>query len=89
MDELVDLDEERLLSLDALMRQKKKISETYNKKVKSKVFSVGDYVWKFILPIDKKDMSLGKWSLNWDGTFKVGQVFSNDAYEIEEVGPDN
>ena len=29
MDELFDLDEERLLDLDALMRQKKKIVETY------------------------------------------------------------
>lgn len=44
MDELVDLDEKRLLALDALMRQKKRITKTYNKKVKSKVFSVGDYV---------------------------------------------
>lgn len=44
MDELVDLNEERLSVLDALMRQTKRISETYNKKVKPKVFSVGDYV---------------------------------------------
>lgn len=33
MDELVDLDEERLSILDALMRQKKRIDETYIKKV--------------------------------------------------------
>lgn len=44
MDELVDLDEERLFSLNALMRKEKKIVKTYNKKVKSKVFSVKDYV---------------------------------------------
>lgn len=30
MDELVDLEEERLLALYALMRQKKIIAETYN-----------------------------------------------------------
>ncbi|XP_050919207.1 sugar transporter ERD6-like 6 [Lathyrus oleraceus] len=43
MDELFDLDEERLLDLDALMRQKKKIVETYTH-VSSDVatFGVGD-----------------------------------------------
>lgn len=44
MGELVDLDEERLLALDALMRQKKKITETYNEKLKSKDFYVRDRV---------------------------------------------
>lgn len=71
------------------MRHRKKIVETYNKKVKSKVFSVRDYVWKVILPVDKKDRSLGKWSPNWEGTFKVSKIFSNNAYEIEELDLDN
>lgn len=66
MDELVGLNEERLLALDALIRKKKKIFETYNKKVKSKVFFVEDYVWKVILHVDNKDMALGKWSPNWE-----------------------
>lgn len=56
MDELVDLDEERPLALDALIRQKKRIAKTYNKKVKSKVFSIGYYVWKVIIPLRKKDI---------------------------------
>lgn len=66
MDELVNLDEERLPVLDALMRQKTRIAETYNNKFKSKVFYVGDYVWKVIIPHDKKDRTLGKWSPNWE-----------------------
>jgi hypothetical protein len=53
--------------------------------VKLKTFSVGDLVWKVILPMDKKDRVLGKWSPNWEGPFKVVQVFSNGAYEIEEL----
>lgn len=89
MDDLVDLDEERLFALDALMRQKKIIDETYNKKVKSKFFFVGDYVWKVILPLDKKDRTLGEWSPNWERPFRVNQVFSNNAYEIEELNSDN
>ncbi|XP_045802284.1 uncharacterized protein LOC123895852 [Trifolium pratense] len=84
-DELVDLDEERLRALDTLTRQKERVAKAYNKKVKSKTFDVGNLVWKVILPMDKKDRVLGKWSPNWEGPFKIIQVFSNGAYEIEEL----
>lgn len=46
LDELVDLDEERLKALNALFRQKEKVAKAYNKKVKAKAFSVGDMVWR-------------------------------------------
>ncbi|PNY14157.1 retrotransposon protein putative unclassified [Trifolium pratense] len=84
-DELVDLDEERLRALDTLSRQKERVAKAYNKKVKSKAFDVGELVWKVILPMDKKDRILGKWSPNWEGPFKITQIFSNGAYEIEEL----
>ncbi|KAK2389329.1 hypothetical protein QL285_062925 [Trifolium repens] len=87
-DELVDLDEERLSALEILARQKEKVARAYNKKVKSKSFNIGDLVWKVILPMDKKDRVLGKWSPNWEGPFKVVQVYSNGAYEIEELTPE-
>ncbi|KAK2409203.1 protein NYNRIN [Trifolium repens] len=85
LDELVDLDEERVKALEMLTRQKERVAKAYNKKVKSKTFNVGNLVWKVILPMDKKDRVLGKWSPNWEGPFKVVQVFSNGAYEIEEL----
>jgi hypothetical protein len=85
LDELVDLDEERIKALEMLTRQKERVAKAYNKKVKSKTFNVGNLVWKVILPMDKKDRVLGKWSPNWEGPFKVVQVFSNGAYEIEEL----
>ncbi|KAK2402498.1 protein NYNRIN [Trifolium repens] len=66
-DELVDLDEERLNALEVLTKQKERVSKAYNKKVKSKSFSIGELVWKVILPMDKKDRLLGKWSPNWEG----------------------
>ncbi|XP_045821947.1 uncharacterized protein LOC123914819 [Trifolium pratense] len=49
LDELTDVDEERLQALDALIRQKERIAKSYNKRVKSKLFDVGDLVWKVIL----------------------------------------
>lgn len=64
LDELVDLDEERLKVLNALFLQKERVVKAYNKKVKAKAFSVVDMVWKVILPMDPKDMIMGKWSPN-------------------------
>lgn len=63
-DEFSDLNEERLDALDVLMRQKERMAKAYNKKVKTKSFSLGDLVWKVIFPMDKNDRTLGKWSLN-------------------------
>ncbi|XP_050896211.1 uncharacterized protein LOC127102939 [Lathyrus oleraceus] len=87
-DGLVDVDEERMLALDSLQRQKEKVARAYNKKVKGKMFSVNDLVWRVILPMDKSDRILCKWSPNWEGPFKVLQAFSNNAYEVEELAPD-
>lgn len=64
LDEMVDLDEKRLEALDVLIRKKERVAKAYNKKVKIKTFSVGDYVWKVILPMDQRDKTLGKWSPN-------------------------
>ncbi|XP_039686950.1 uncharacterized protein [Medicago truncatula] len=88
IDELTDLDEERLTALEVLARQKEKVAKAYNKKVKSKFFAQGDLVWKVILPMDKKDRALGKWSPGWEGPWQILRVFSNNAYEIEELNDD-
>ncbi|KAK2442753.1 protein NYNRIN [Trifolium repens] len=87
-DELIDLDEERLNALEVLTRQKERVAKAYNKRVKFKSFDIGELVWKVILPMDKKDRILGKWSPNWEGPFKIIQVYSNGAYEIEELTPE-
>lgn len=50
-----------------------------------KVFSVRYHVRKVILPMDRKDKTLREWSPNWEGSFKINQVFSNNAYEVEEL----
>ncbi|XP_050875347.1 uncharacterized protein LOC127078972 [Lathyrus oleraceus] len=88
LDELVDLDEERLSALELLRQQKKRIEVSYNKKVKVKSFTPGDLVWKVILPMDRKDRALGKWSPKWEGPFQILQIFSNGAYGIEELRED-
>jgi len=88
LDELVDLDEERWTALEVLAKQKERVAKAYNKKVKSKLFVQGDLVWKVILPMDKKNRILGKWSPSWKGPWQILRVFSNNAYEIEELNDD-
>ena len=88
LDELVDLDEERLTTLEILTKQKERVAKAYNKKVKSKFIAQGDLVWKVILPMDKKDRALGKWSPSWEGPWEILRAFSNNAYEIEELNDD-
>ncbi|XP_027343131.1 uncharacterized protein LOC113855699 [Abrus precatorius] len=81
-DELNALDEIRLSALEKMIRQKERISRSYNKKVRNKHFNSGELVWKVILPFDKKSRKLGKWSPNWEGPFEIENVFSNNAYSI-------
>jgi len=88
LDELVDLDEERLTTLEVLTKQKERVVKAYNKKVKSKLFAQGDLVWKVILTMDRKNQVLGKWSPSWEGPWQILRVFSNNAYEIEELNDD-
>lgn len=62
IDELVDLDEEMIVSLDVLTRKNEQITQDYNKKVNLKAFLVGEYIWKVILPI-------------WEGPCQINQLF--------------
>lgn len=51
VDELFDLDEDKLDALELLKRQKKRVENVYNKKVKIKSLSTEGLVCKVILPI--------------------------------------
>nr|KYP59339.1 Pro-Pol polyprotein [Cajanus cajan] len=86
-DELVSLEEERLIALQNLVQQKERIEKTYNKRVKARSFRVGDLVLKVILPMDQRSRHLGKWSYNWEGPFIIDQVYSKNAYVIKEINP--
>ncbi|XP_058774416.1 uncharacterized protein LOC131648699 [Vicia villosa] len=88
LNELTKLDEERLRVLEVLRRQKERVARAYNKKVKGETFIINDLVWKVILPMDKKNKALGKWSPHWEGPFRILEAFSNNAYEIEELAED-
>ncbi|XP_050895312.1 uncharacterized protein LOC127101929 [Lathyrus oleraceus] len=66
-DKLTDLDEQRLVVMEVLIRQKACVARVYNIRVETETFAVNDYVWKVILPMDQRDRTLGKWSPKWEG----------------------
>ena len=71
LDDIIDLDEERMMALNTLLRQKERVAKSYNKKVKQKTFEIDELVWKVILPKYPKDRMMVKLSPNWEGSFRV------------------
>jgi hypothetical protein len=57
--------DERIKALGEIQRDKLSMARAYNKRVKEKLFQVGDLVWKMILLIGSKSKKFGKWSPNW------------------------
>ena len=62
LDELDELKQEWLMALEKFIRQKEQMAKSYNRRVKNKVFNLGDLVWKLILPFEKMWRTYGKWS---------------------------
>ena len=84
-DNVEDLTELRLWSLEKIKENKAKVARAYNKKVRPKEFQVGDLVWEIVLPLGSKDKKFGKWSPNWHGPYKVDQVLPGNTYMLEEL----
>jgi hypothetical protein len=55
-----DLTELRLWSLEKIKENKARVAHAYNKKVKLKEFQVRDLVWEAVLPLGTKDATYGK-----------------------------
>jgi hypothetical protein len=84
-DNIEDLTELRLWSLEKIKENKAKVACAYNKKVKPKEYQGGDLVWEAVLPLVTKDAAYGKWSTNWHGPYRVDQVLPGNAYMLEEL----
>jgi hypothetical protein len=84
-DNVKDLIELRLWSLEKIKENKAKVARAYNKKVKLKEFQVGDLVWEAVLPLETKDAAYEKWSPNWHGPYRIDQVLPGNAYMLEKL----
>jgi hypothetical protein len=85
IDELEDLHMIRLKALENIEKNKMRVAKYYNKKVKVKQFAEGDLVWKALLPIGTKYSTFGKWSLNWEGPFRVVRCVPGNAYILKTL----
>jgi hypothetical protein len=84
-DNVEDITELRLWSLEKIKENKAKVACAYNKKVKPKEFQVGDLVWEAVPPLGTKDAAYGKCSPNWHGPYRVDQALPGNAYMLEEL----
>jgi hypothetical protein len=60
LDRLDEVSDERVKVLGEIERDKLRVARAYNKKVKKKLFQVGDIIWKTILPIGSRSNIYGK-----------------------------
>jgi hypothetical protein len=82
LDRLDEVSDERVNALGEIERDKLRVARAYNKKVKEKLFQVGDLVWKTILPIRSRSNKFGKWLPNWEGPYRIKKVISGNAYIV-------
>jgi hypothetical protein len=85
MDKIDEAPESRLKALEEIEKEKVKIAKAYNKHVVGILFQVGDLVRKMILSLGNQGGKFGKWSLSWEGPFRVIRVVSGNAYFIEDL----
>lgn len=69
----------------AILQNKARIEQQYNRRVKQKTFDLGDLVWRAILPLGSKDPDIGKWSPNWEGPYEIHQVLGKNVYRLKDL----
>ncbi|XP_027076955.1 uncharacterized protein [Coffea arabica] len=77
------IDEKRLNAICHEQCYQQRMARVYNKKVKPRLFEVGDKVLKRILPM--QDKTKGKFAPNWQGPFIVKKVLSGGALILMEM----
>jgi hypothetical protein len=85
MDNIDEVTDKRLEALEAIEKDMRQVARAYNKTVRAKSFQVGYFVWKTILPIGSKSITFGKWSLSWEGPYKVVKVCFRNSYMVESL----
>ena len=77
---LEHLDEQRRDVLTANQAHKNRVKSQYDKMVKPRVFSEGEFV--LFWDQDKEPLGAGKFKAMWLGPYVVSKVLSKGAYEL-------
>ncbi|KAJ9565033.1 hypothetical protein OSB04_000999 [Centaurea solstitialis] len=75
------LEEIREKALRTMAAQKGIVERHFNKKVKAKIFQVGDYVLRHVFQ-NTQEPNAGKLSIKWEGPYIISKVIGNGAYRL-------
>ncbi|XP_070049573.1 uncharacterized protein [Nicotiana tomentosiformis] len=92
--ELEALDEKRLEAQQSLECYQARLSRSFNKRVRSRSFQVGDQVLAVRRPIITSHKPVGKFTSKWDGPYVVQEAYSSGDYKPVDadgmrIGPIN
>ena len=82
LQELEALDEKRLQAQQHIEMYQARMAKAFNKKVKERVFQVGDLVLAVRRPMIMTHKTKGKFNPKWKGTFVIESFYSNGAYRL-------
>jgi hypothetical protein len=85
LDRLDEVSDERVKYIGEIERDKLRVATAYNKRVKQKLFQVGDLVLNTIFPIGSRSNKFGKWSPNWEGPYRIKKVISGNSYMVQSI----
>ncbi|KAJ9552577.1 LOW QUALITY PROTEIN: hypothetical protein OSB04_016622 [Centaurea solstitialis] len=68
-------------ALQTMAAQKGIVERHFNKKVKAKIFQVGDYVLRHVFQ-NTQEPNAGKLSIKWEGPYIISKVIGNGAYRL-------
>ncbi|KAK3024810.1 hypothetical protein RJ639_044120 [Escallonia herrerae] len=78
------LDDVRAQALDRMISTKQRVARFYNRRVRMRIFRVGDLVLRKLEVSDPK-AAVGKLSPNWEGPYKISKVLRPGAYSLETL----
>ncbi|KAJ9567722.1 hypothetical protein OSB04_003688 [Centaurea solstitialis] len=68
-------------ALRTMAAQKGLVERHFNKKIKAKIFQVGDYVLRHVFQ-NTQEPNAGKLSIKWEGPYVISKVIGNGAYQL-------
>ncbi|KAJ9565768.1 hypothetical protein OSB04_001734 [Centaurea solstitialis] len=78
----IDLTKEK--AFQKMASQKAMVERYFNKKVKVKVFQLGDYVLRRVFP-NTQESNAGKLSIKWEGPYIITKIVGKGAYKISTI----
>ena len=84
MFQIVQLQQEREAIKDTTKKQQKRMKDSFDKKVKKEMFTVGDLVLRWDARKDEKGKH-GKFDNLWIGPFSIIKILGNNTFVLQNL----